>query len=429
MFKKNRQKQKHWQPQPFDETKLYKALSADELLSEPSYQKLLGKIRTASAVPQNDFETLYLPLIHNFAEFVQVIPWSTEEGLGGILARGLESGYKVLAAMKQEGNHYSGPLKYAVFSDALLHFIDTVLFDYRIMIHDEQGIFIERWQPLNGPMSAGTYYKIRPYIASTKTSGAIKALLARCVMPEKGFLYLTEDMRVFAIWIALLEEDREGAGGVAYLLQPILERFKEPPQLVKPVPVEGRETPKTQHGEAFWQWLKHGIQNGVITVNQPDSLVYRTKEGIFMIYPDVFEEYSRQYSRNVNAVVLCKQFNYLGLTPLSGYDYKFQQYFSAYPHRGEISYGQLGGKVPHTKTGYIAAQKLEHMRAEAERKSADHTFTATLRQRQTSAFQSNQASKGQLRQGVVITDPGLLFGVHQMPKVMPHLQAKPKPTA
>lgn len=434
MFDGDNPNKRTWNPQTFEEDKLYTAYSAKLLLGEHSYQKYLEIIRNKSGVTQDDFENYYLPLINHFVEFVQVIPWRGEQALGGLLARGLENGYKVLLSIKNQGGGFSRRFKFAAFSDALLHFVDTVVYYYRIMIHDQDGYFIKRWQPFEGPMEPGTYYKIRPFSTALKSSGPVRALLAKSVMPDNCFRFIAEDLQLLNQFLALLDEDREGSGGLALLLQPIWARTGEPPKMLNAVQVETKQTLELQEAENFWQWLKSSIKNGDLTVNQKDSLVHRVKDGVFVLYPDVFEEYNRIYSRHINSIVLYKQFNHLGLTPLSGYDYKFSQYFATYPNVGGTSYNKLGARKPAVyhmvpreaiKKGGNRQQTTGQQYS--QQMSQARSFLSRLRQNKPASTANNEPVQGEWKQGLVITEPGLVFDVNDKPELNQYFTPTPKP--
>jgi len=440
MFDKNGHGKTRWAPQPFQEDKLYVAKTSDQLLSEHSYQRMLELIRNSEQLSHHEFETYYKPLIEHFAEFVQVIPWREDEGLGGLLARGLESGYKVLQAINQSEQRYSRRFKFAAFSDALLHFLDVLVLNFRIMIHDATGRYIKRWQPLSGAMEPGTYYKIRPYSTTIRSNGTLRTLLARSVMPQHSFLFLAEELELLTAWLALMDEDREGSGGLMFLLRPIWARTSEAPKMLNAVKTEARETPATQEGERFWQWLKQSVQKGELTVNQKESLVHRVDEGVFLIYPQVFQEYARVFSRSIDEIVLYKQCNHLGLTKLSGYDYKFQQYFSTYPEVGGMTYSEEGGKEPVYEHMVPKEVLQDHEQAQKQKQSTSgqnkyssqmtmaQNFLASLRQNKPPHLhQSGQPSQGQLKQGLIITDPGLVFNANQQPAPNQYFRPEPKP--
>ncbi len=464
MFEKKGGRKTGWSPESFEESRLHIVLAADDLLKEKSYQKYLDKLQRILGHSEHDsYETYYLPLIKNYAEFVQIIPWDVHEGLGGLLARGLESAYAGLTALRQKPSLWKNVhLQFAVFSDAMLHFVDHVIFNYKIMRYERDGKFIDNWQPLLGSMEVGTYYKIRPYRATVRGNGALRALLARIVLPKDGFLFLSENLPLLMQWLSLIEEDRGGSGGLVNILQPILERFKEVPQLLNALHTDSLETPEMQAAEDFWKWVKEKVADGTLTVNQPDSMIHRVESGVFLMYPALFEEFSRVYSRTINSIVLYKQFNHMGLTQMSGYDYKFEQYFSHNPlARGNVPLG--GSTLASTKTattssadsqlqksvGVTSKNEPSHNATGEHKKPASNEIPAhnhqqkpvhgkePMHEREMTMASRNfllgmsserlQKLKGEepeknLVQGAVIEDVGLLFSNDKTPEVTNQLQ-------
>ena len=93
-------------------------------------------------------------------------------------------------------------------------------------------------------------------------------------------------------------------------------------------PLHGKLVAETAVGGAFFNWLKTGLHNGSIAVKTKDAMVHMTPDGVFLLYPPIFEAFSKAYPRYNDWSVVYRQFNYLGLAPLSGSDFVFAKYFS-----------------------------------------------------------------------------------------------------
>jgi hypothetical protein len=97
---------------------------------------------------------------------------------------------------------------------------------------------------------------------------------------------------------------------------------------IEGVPMEHSEPDATALGETFFAWLRDALENQTLTVNEKDSFVHMLDEGIFLETPSVYEAFNRTYSNYRDFIVLQEQFNHLGVTKLSGYDFKFEQHFA-----------------------------------------------------------------------------------------------------
>ena len=78
----------------------------------------------------------------------------------------------------------------------------------------------------------------------------------------------------------------------------------------------------------FWQWLKEMLEKNKLEFNQEDSVVHTVEGGgISVNLERVFRDFQKTYPQFRDWVVVQRQFNHLGIVPLSGYDLRFQQYF------------------------------------------------------------------------------------------------------
>ena len=342
MFIKNHtDKSKTFRLQAYKPGKRIPVFSAQSLLADKKHQFFIQQASELSALPREHFDAFYKVFIHRFVEFVQVLPTQNSDPLCGLMNEGLLRGINVLHQLIIKYKHATPLERYAVFTAAVLGDVANAVVNQKIFITDEQGAFVKEWRPFEGSLTddkEAEYYKIMP-LSSTyyRLRYAITPLLARQLLPKKGFEWISGDMRIFADWLdALRGEDAEGAGRMAHTLQ--LFRTK-PEGFIDSLPaitVNLEESSETKYGDAFFEWLKEGLANGSIKVNTSDANVHVMSEGVFIEKAGIFKQYIDLHGNlPVNMFSVFQQFgNLFGLTKLSGNDYRIDQLFSEYPDAG-----------------------------------------------------------------------------------------------
>lgn len=374
---------------PVSDVKLIPVLTADQLLGNLRSQPWLNKIKNYLQLPEDHFEALYIRLIEEFSAFVQIFPVSTEGKLGSLLSESLA---RAILALKNA--YESDPEKiatnhryaYAIFSAALLLNAGYVT-STKITISDSKGRFIADWHPFQGNLiGKGEYYKIHRYAQIPPHLHRHAAtILARQIMPELGFLWLSEDIRLFHMWLSLLNGDRANAGNLEFLLSITPEELEnvwaEEPTLIPIEEFELTQPLDTQEAENFLHWLQAEIEKGNILINAPDANITVLHEGVF-ISMQLFKEFCNAFSSQ-HYTVLAKAFNHLGLTELSGGDFKFLQYFEK-----------------------LASDKRHKINFKSE---ANKSVFGFLQKNTAAASTSEQAQKAEEQEGVLLKEKALLF--------------------
>ncbi len=331
------------QPQtpPQSEVKLIPVLKADQLLSNLRSQPWLKQIKGYVDLPDPHFEALYVSLIERFSEFVQILPATTEGKLGNLLSESLAR-----AILATKTAYESDPDKfkqepryaYAIFSASLLLNIGAIT-NSKVTLSDKDGRFLADWLPYHGSLvGKGQYYKIHRYLeVPAYLHRHVTTILARQLMPELGFSWLAEDARLFHMWLALLNGDRASASVLDFILAFTMEEIEE---LLKSLesseeldllPVEEEiillQAPEIEEAENFLQWLKEEIENGNIVPNGSDERLIVLSEGVF-VSMELFRQFCSSFSSQYFTVVV-KAFNHLGLTQLSGSDYRSLQWLES----------------------------------------------------------------------------------------------------
>lgn len=375
---------------------LYPILTAAELLVHPRRRFLVEKIKHNTYLDDANYTLLYQPLIDHLIEFVQLLPYHPGGIPGSLMDYSLERGELALRLYHQQMQDDPNPLEaYALFSAALLQDVGKVMSQQKVMICDEAGIVKAEWLVCQGSLiDKGEYYKVR--ILEDELVGlsqAVTPILARQIMPPLGFTWIWDNHFIFRIWLAMLTGEGTSIGGLLMDILRLVYKMLESEHLKNNLPppdVEITNPEETSLGEAFLAWLKEQLQTGNI-INDPASPAHILPGGDLFIEPVLFRNFSESYSKRVDWVVVAKQFNYLGLTKLSGSDVKFAQYYAKYP---ESIAREQGGKGVST-----------HFMAQQTKGGA--------------GFASSGLQK--VRQGLVIEkkDLGLLFGKQQIPNVSP----------
>jgi len=348
-------------PQTYEEGMLLPIMSSDQLVSSRRYRFILDKLSELSLLPPDHFANLYETLIANFAEFVQLIPPKPNGVLGGLLNSGLVRGMVALDAYtEQYGSKSTDALnRYAVFSAALLLDVSKAVTNQRVMITNSEGKYVTEWRPFVGPMcNLGTYYKFYPISAAYKRlDNSITAILARQIMPESGFLWLSSHWRIFADWLEALAGGRRGAGRITHIISRVLEEdLLELLAKIANFNIDPFDAAEFGYGDDFLKWLKEGLEDGSIDVNAKDGMVHVVEEGVY-VDRQMFKQYADIINLPVSINVVFAQFgNLTGIVNIAGdYGFQFKQYFSddAINTSKFQSFGRLGAHAHTVKNGML----------------------------------------------------------------------------
>ncbi len=338
-------------------------LSAEELLKPERSQAIINELQKLVNLPDEYFDSLYLNVLHRFAEFVQLIPIQPYGALSGLLSQGLGRAYLALKAYFSEDKRKDGLLTYAIFSAALLLDVSKALINQKIAIVGETGGFVDDWRPFEGSMKdrdAGFYklYPVNPLYQRLDQS--IKPIIARQIMPPLGFLWIAGDPVIFAEWLDALRNDALQGGTVSLILALVpdeeLERLMRELFLQEYEAVPSLEN---KDGEEFYKWLKNGIENGDIKVNAAEAGVHTVTEGV-LIERKVFKQFLDVYNTPLELHSLYAQFRSLtGLEAKGGTDFIFQQYLSRFSETSRAgstsTYGGLTQTARSMRDGIVVS--------------------------------------------------------------------------
>ncbi len=206
-------------------------MPAAQLLVDEKRKALLEQMREITALEPSRYESLCQVLINNLLNYYQNLPESSHQFYaqsGGLIDYALNRTEAALSLFRQfvildESAEFSEQQKlwqYALYSAALIKGIGKLYTDYRIDLYDGNGQLLKAWNPLLESLNAiGTYYDYAfEKEGEVEFRHRLNILLARAVMPESGYTWLASDPQVFAVWLALINEDERSAGTLGALL-------------------------------------------------------------------------------------------------------------------------------------------------------------------------------------------------------------------
>jgi hypothetical protein len=276
-------------------------LPAKKILRSKEHQMLLRYIRDYSDVPAEYYPPLYEQLIFDYAEFVQHLPIESEAYLGSLfnvgLTRALSALYRHQSAKKNRLDMKSNDhlITYAIFTAALFSSISAVISNQQILITDRQGMIQKVWNPYDGSLTAikAKHYKIRLRSAIyAAVEHWIKPVLARQLLSQEGFRWLSSDIRVFNDWLAALQGEVIAGGQVSDLLH-YIRRLDDAVigldiERLPPIETDMHMPQEIELAEKFLKWLQKALEQKKLTVNQPNSMVHMIDQGVFLLESDLY---------------------------------------------------------------------------------------------------------------------------------------------
>ncbi|HEV2613817.1 MAG TPA: TraI domain-containing protein [Gammaproteobacteria bacterium] len=204
-------------------------LSAEDLLSSEKRQQTLSDIRTLLNLPDEEYDKVFLSVIHNFALFVQNLP-ETERSfyasLGGMIDHALEraslSLFLARTYLLPEGTTLSSVSEeemlwvYAIFTASLLLDVGKIPTRHVVSLTDANGNVSEAWHPYTGPMQikGSTTHYVFGFMDehNDHLRWMVTPLLARQIVGDTGFNWLSSNEEVLQAWLGLLSDDQTEMG-------------------------------------------------------------------------------------------------------------------------------------------------------------------------------------------------------------------------
>lgn len=300
------------------ETKDLKDLSAivlpEILLNIAHRQEALNQIKQILKNTKY-FESLLVPLINQISTYYQNLPETNHSYYalpGGLLDHALQRTAAAARLFFEEaivvdGNELSELQQlwlFTLLSASLLKGIGKLCVDYKVSLFNNQGEMVKVWNPLIDPMIAGgKYYNFAfepDNIEHISLRRRITLMLAYALMPAEGFNWIASNKHALTVWLALLQDDLEGAqtlGAILIHADALAIQFYFDAFMIKHVAKRGKgghrigtfmdNAPKESSlgkeqllGVEFLNWLREALASGELTINKQPLLV--VPEGLLL---------------------------------------------------------------------------------------------------------------------------------------------------
>lgn len=325
-----------------------------DIINTTKYEHLVQQIKQTSCLEPERFDGILATLIAQLANYYQRLPETAHSYYalpGGLFEHALN---RTEAAL-QLAQHYflqerDGVLTekqklwlYALASASLLRGIGKLPSEYQVELHDGLHQTTKYWNPLIESLVAtgrAYQYKLKK-TAEKELRCRLTLLLARSLMPSAGFAWIADDPRVLTTWLALLDEDEEGAGTLGAILeyadaiaiQRYLSDFHHrmsgpgrpggsgggsggpmgrPTRMGTFVDSTPLSLAEKEHlmGAEFIKWLTAALANKKIMINKAPLMV--VPGGLIML-PEMFQLFVREHPEYKNAQAVEKGFLSWGL--------------------------------------------------------------------------------------------------------------------
>lgn len=336
------------------------------LLAEERRTLLLSQIKTLSALDETRFDALVLTLIHNLVSHCQSLPETANSYYsqpGGVLDYALNRTEAALGIFQEfvlnentsELSEEQKLWQYALLSAAILRGLGKLYIDYKVEIFDEQARLTKEWNPLlDSLLGSGSYYRFEfDNEQEEDFRKRLNLLIARLIMPAPAFAWLAANPDVLSVWLALLNEDYEGAGTLGAILIRAdaiaiarsfnlmglrglgnrSGRFGRVGSFSGGQPESVVEM-EQQLGLEFLQWLTKSLESGQIVVNRPPLFMV---PGGMLMTTDMFRLFIREHPEFKNWMAVQNAFLSLGLHGLNaegGLESRFEQQSNKQIHTG-----------------------------------------------------------------------------------------------
>jgi integrating conjugative element relaxase (TIGR03760 family) len=308
-----------------------RALPAEVLLNSEPRRTRLRQLGALVSVPHSFFSHLYRAPLLSFTRYVQQLPAPETDHHtypGGLLdhvldvvvtALSLRRGYLLPPGAQPEIVSRKQDLwTYAVFAAALLRDIGQVAVEQRVTIVDKRGHATGDWDVWQGPMDKGMWYRVSLVRDRNRISREpVAPLFAPLILPADALSWLASDADVLSCWLGVLTGAQERAGVLGDIVNradaaSIANDLKVEVPGTKDVNIEMKPTvphqpltanaasnPKTTNIDQrsdlehdFLGWLRNMVCAGKIPVNDMNARIHTVPEGVLLVSPAVFKDFT-----------------------------------------------------------------------------------------------------------------------------------------
>ena len=188
-------------------------LSGKKLFQNKKLNQLEMTISNLVSVPKKVYESLYVCMLHRFAEFCQAMPFSKEQHADnfGLIERQLHISMTVLKLRR--GLYFpknaetevitaeEAQWTFALFSVALMKHIYQIETDREIKLFYINKEYIGPWSPLSGCLYEENIFYEMKYLNEKKlNSDFFMAAISGRIIPAIAFRWLSENNYLYKIW-------------------------------------------------------------------------------------------------------------------------------------------------------------------------------------------------------------------------------------
>jgi len=267
------------------------ALCAQAIIDRTGVANLIVLLRVRMGFPAESFALAARPLIDGYAEFVQLrpIPGSGRYGgPGGQLQRGLVTALRALDHRRGQILPRNAPPEvlgalahrwtYAVFAAALLRDVGVGPSDKRVRV-------FERWVP---PIVHAWLAEHPPLMAE------LRAVLAGSGDASSAIAELAERAATGGRPRAEAAVPRAQPESIAGGVEASVETAPIAPEADGPEFLEGVDAADSGRPRRFMEWVRQGIADGTLPVNERGALVHGVEDGLLLASPGIFRAFIRR---------------------------------------------------------------------------------------------------------------------------------------
>ena len=306
------------------EASVFEVQVSSKLFAKPVYREYIDELEKTISIPRPHYQKLYVSLLKQYADFVQLLQVSGDPQHTLVLHRSMRRafGFVKYCAPKVMANNGFGfdidRLMYALFSAALLTGVGRVFQDRQIVICDKQGAYQRIHFPILGPVS-GNFYKVRAMKSQQEEYVAMTHLMyAQVIVPGVGLAWLMEDQKLFTWWVSALADFKTGFSELEVELdldkvaKGVGEDLSFEHEVVTHEPIE------TLEGERFLAWLKEQLSLDSSLINKEGSGLHHVDGALLVEIDQWIEKYISEERTNSIAKERVKgQFLSLGVSSAS----------------------------------------------------------------------------------------------------------------
>jgi len=323
--------------------KIHIAVSADELLSSKQMKCQIETFEVWLGVSRQKFKNYYLPVIKNFAEIVQKLPYPQNHS--SLLVFSLLDTFSILRRFKNSLGYesfseseedfttiteHNSIYSYAVFSAALLKNLSDAYSQLKVTLLNFDGQPKGDWSILTGPIKRGWYYRVTEVIHANHSELPLE--FYRRLLPYQGWIWLAKDESLFADWSSIFLGNRNNrlarvisemavkqsepffanndssfqashkskvsmldSDGAIYEQQKIVNEKVVDTKIINRNTIsyhECRDVVKTEHVNFFMQWLKLQLENNFLQLKLTRGSLHCLIDGCLLESPAVLSLFS-----------------------------------------------------------------------------------------------------------------------------------------